>query len=140
MALLALALDDQATNDWRVRLHDVSTDLLLGVAYRLAKTQLPVGGGTLNGTITCKGAWRQAETDTDLVATAPKIEDEPLERVDIRATTKLPRWTLYADAVRTPERARDTPRAAGEPAIASTNASLLELYRAGRTIREATRP
>jgi autotransporter translocation and assembly factor TamB len=96
-----LALDDEATNDWRVRVRDLSNDLLLGLAYRLGKTQLPLGGGVLNGAITCKGPWRNAQTDTDVIATGLRIADEPLERVALKATTALPRWTLYLNAVRT---------------------------------------
>ena len=130
-----LALDDRAINDWRVRLRDISTDLLLGVAYRLAKTQLPLGGGTLNGTIACKGPWRRAETDTNLVATAPKVEEEPLERIEVRATTALPRWTLYANALRTPSE-RLTIQGSGESttslqlAIDSAPLDLATLHRA----------
>jgi autotransporter translocation and assembly factor TamB len=99
-----LALDDRATNDWHGRLRDLSNDLLLGLAYRLSKTELPIGGGTLNGTFACTGPWRRAEANAELVATALRIAEEPVARVEIRATTTLPRWTLFANVVRaTPE-------------------------------------
>ena len=132
-----LALDDQATNDWRVRLHDVSTDLLLGLAYSLSKTQLPVGGGALNGTLTCKGAWRRAATDADLVATSLRIAGEPLERIEMKAATMLPRWTLSVNTVRTASETL-TIQGAGEGetslqlSIDSTPLDLATLRGAGR--------
>jgi autotransporter translocation and assembly factor TamB len=97
-----LALDDQGVNDWRLRIDDLSTDLVLGLAYTLGKAKLPIGSGTLNGTLTCKGPWRRAETNTTVVATALRIADEPLDRVEVKATTALPRWTLLLNAVHTP--------------------------------------
>lgn len=97
-----LALDEQASNDWRVRIHDLSNNLLFGLAYTLSKTKLPVDGGTLNGTLTCKGPWRRAETDANLVASALRIAEEPLDHVEVKATSTLPRWTLFVNAVRTP--------------------------------------
>jgi len=97
-----LALDDQATNDWHGRLRELSNDLLLGLAYRLGNTELPIGGGTLNGTFACKGAWRRAEANVEMVATALRIGEEPVARVEIRATTTLPRWTLFTNVVRAP--------------------------------------
>jgi autotransporter translocation and assembly factor TamB len=97
-----LALDDQTANDWRVRINDLSNDLVLGVAYTVGKTKLPIGSGTLNGTLTCKGPWQRAEANTDLVATALRIAAEPLDRVEVKASTTLPRWTLFVNAVRTP--------------------------------------
>jgi tetratricopeptide (TPR) repeat protein len=46
----------------------------------------------------------------------------------------------FGDAVKTAESARDTARAAGEQAIASTNDTLIEVYRAGKAFREGTGP
>ena len=132
-----LALDDHAANDWCVRVHDLSNDLLLGLAYSLSQTPLPIGSGMLNGTVTCKGQWRRAETDTQLTATALRIAQEPLERVEVKATTMLPRWTLYASAVRTPAETL-TIQGAGEGdtslqlSIDSTPLSLASLRGAGR--------
>ena len=97
-----LALDDRATNDWHGRLRELSNDLLLGLAYRLSKTELPIGGGTLNGTFACKGPWRRAEANAELVATALRVAEEPVARVEIRVATTLPRWTLFANVARTP--------------------------------------
>lgn len=132
-----LALDDQATNDWRVGVHDLSNALLVGLAYSVSKTQLPIGSGTLNGTVTCKGSWRRAEMDTDLIATSLRIAGEPLERIAVKATTALPRWTLYANAVRTPAETL-TIEGAGEGdtslqlSIDSTPLNLATLRGAGR--------
>ncbi|HVO23413.1 MAG TPA: translocation/assembly module TamB domain-containing protein [Candidatus Margulisiibacteriota bacterium] len=97
-----LALDEQATNDWRVRIHDLSNAVLLGLAYSVGTAKLPIDGGMLNGTLDCKGSWRRAETSTNLVATGLRIMEEPLEHVEMKATTTLPRWTLFMNAVRTP--------------------------------------
>ncbi len=94
-----LALEGAARNDWRLDLHDLNTDVVLGLVGGLTQVHTPLNGGTLNGTLTCRGTWTDAETRTDLIVKAPRVGREPLDRIEVHTTTTLPQWTLQLDAV-----------------------------------------
>ncbi len=88
-----LALDARADNDWRLSVHDLDTDLVLGLVRGLSAADTPLSGGTLNGTFACRGPWARVETRAELTARSLHIANEPLERVDVQATTVLPHWS-----------------------------------------------
>lgn len=96
-----IALDTERSNDWRLALHDLDTDVVLGAVRGFTDVQTPVSGGTVNGTFACRGPWPRTQTQAALTATALRIGAEPLDHVDIEATTALPQWTGKLTAVRT---------------------------------------
>ena len=95
-----IALDGETSNDWRLALHDLDTDLVLGTVRGFTAVQTPLSGGMLNGTFACRGRWTRTQTQADLTATALRIGDEPLDHVDVHVTTALPQWTGTLAAVR----------------------------------------
>jgi autotransporter translocation and assembly factor TamB len=97
----ALALAATAQNSWQLSLQDLSTDVILGAAQGFGRAQNLLNGGTVDGTLHCRGEWRRANIEADLTAKSLRIGREPLEHVDVNVTTTLPRWTLRMEAVHT---------------------------------------
>jgi autotransporter translocation and assembly factor TamB len=95
----ALALDSGAQNDWQLDLHELDTDVVVDLVRGLGGVQAPVSGGTLGGALHCRGEWRRAEAHADLTATGLHVGREPLDRIDLKVTTTLPRWALQLHAV-----------------------------------------
>ena len=95
----AVALEATAHNDWALNLSDVSTDLVLGIAAGFMGAPAPLNGGTLSGTVRCRGEWRQPDAAAELMAASLRVGREPLERVTLKASTMLPRWQLQLQAV-----------------------------------------
>jgi len=94
-----VALDDTADNDWRLSFHDVSTDLAAGVLRGFTGVETSLSGGTLNGTFLCHNPWARGDTQLGLTAASLQLYGEPLDRIDVKATTMWPQWTLHLGAI-----------------------------------------
>lgn len=95
----AVALDSTGANDWQLDIHDLDTDLLVGAVRGVAAAGIPVSGGKVNGTLRGRGVWERAELQGDLTASSFYLFQEPVDRVEIKARTQLPNWTLAATVV-----------------------------------------
>ncbi len=91
-----LALDETAPNDWRVAIQELDTDVVTGVGHAFTTGDIPVSGGKLNGFLVGQGPWAQIHLQATLAATAIYLVGEPVERVEVNATARLPEWTLRA--------------------------------------------
>ena len=98
----AIALDDEAANDFRAALQDLDTDLVLDTARGFTDLDAPVAGGLLNGIVTCRGPWLRPNLHAALTATALQVAGEPLEHVEIDLTAALPQWSGTLTATRSP--------------------------------------
>src|SRR5262249_4273601 len=50
-------------------------------------------GGTVSGTLACRGPWERATAQADLTLASLRIGSEPLDRVSVQVTAKLPQWS-----------------------------------------------
>jgi autotransporter translocation and assembly factor TamB len=94
-----LALAVAARNDWRLELRDLGMELVLNLVRGLGAVTIPAIEGTLNGTVVCRDPWRQAHAQADLTVRSLRLGHQPIERVELHATTAFPRWTLQLSAV-----------------------------------------
>jgi autotransporter translocation and assembly factor TamB len=90
----AVALGDDARNDWTLTLRDVNTDLALGLVAGFAGLKTPLNGGTLAGTVRVEERWREPTVRADVGARWLRIGSEPLERVEAEVAAQGPNWTL----------------------------------------------
>lgn len=91
----AVALDGAVQNDWQLVIRKLDTDVLAGVAQAVTSATIPISGGAVDGTVRGRGTWERAELQGQLAASAIYALGEPLDRVEIRARTQLPEWTLH---------------------------------------------
>ncbi|MFI5397278.1 MAG: translocation/assembly module TamB domain-containing protein [Candidatus Binatia bacterium] len=94
-----IALGRTAENDWRLEVRSLETDLVTGIVQTLIRSTLPVSGGKLNGAVRARGAWGRAVLEANVTAQGVYLAQEPVEQIDIKATTELPRWTAHVSLV-----------------------------------------
>jgi autotransporter translocation and assembly factor TamB len=95
----SLALDAAAANDWRLTVREIDTDLVLHLLNALVPFDLPLNGGTVNGTLGWRGPWLRPDADADLAVKSLHVFAEPLDRVEVKAAATAPQWTLHGTIV-----------------------------------------
>lgn len=132
-----IALGQRAENDWRLQIRNLETDLVTGIVQTLIRATLPVSGGKLNGAVRARGTWRRAALEAKVTAQGVYLAQEPVEQIDIKATTELPRWAVQASLLHTPTETltvdgSGSDTAGLQVAINSTPFQLANLRGAGR--------
>jgi autotransporter translocation and assembly factor TamB len=95
----SLALDAAAANDWRLSLRDIDTDLVLHLVNEFVPFDLPINGGTMNGTLGWRGPWRRPDANADLTVKSLRVFAQPLDRIEVKATAAAPQWTLHGNII-----------------------------------------
>lgn len=95
----AVALGLAPRNDWHLKLRGVDTDVVAGLVHAFTAAPIPVSGGEIDGDIGVRGTWAQAAIEGGIALRSVYIGEEPVDRIAVKVSADLPRWTAHLSAV-----------------------------------------